>query len=122
YKHVPIIQGFAETDPDTIKQILANEPRIDPVVVAEHCPQFLGDIQNAIVQNPTSQVPEVIIELVKKGGDKDVLLAPFLASCKAFSYRTVLEGLDVFDHEKLQEFVIAETIQEGNCKNLVDFA
>jgi len=123
YKRKSEILLYAETDPDTLMKVACEGDKIDPSYIAELCPQYLSTIEDQIINDPSVQTPEIIIKIAKHPNARvKELLGAFLSSCSIYSYQAVLEGLDVFDPQTLETWLVENCISVGNCKNLRDFA
>lgn len=129
HKKTEELAKFSVSHPDILMGIIYSDSIIDPSYVASVCPDLIPKIEDHIVSlsedesnRVSQQVPEVILRIAKMdGANPQKLWDPFVLSCIQFSEQYILEGLDVYDHRDIEQFIITFSLSENNCKALLDF-
>lgn len=129
YKKESIIRELSMSHPDTLFLVLQEGESIDPSVVAEICPELISRIEDFLVSLSESddrvkqQVPEVILRVARMpGSDPQRLFGAFASSCKQFSLRSILEGMDLYSIKDIEQFIFDNSLQDHNCKALEDLS
>lgn len=128
YKKEDVLRTYSNSHPNEFAMVIRMGSMVDPSYVAQVCPNLLPEIVDHLVSltdenaDPVhQQVPEVILRIARmEGADRARLWNVYVASCKQFSLDAILEAMDIYPIDAIEDFVIQNNISEGNCKGLLD--
>jgi hypothetical protein len=129
YQRFEELKKLAEEHPETVTLLAKEGPPVDPAQIIIHCENVRDSIVQWVISlqhgadKKLQLQPESILDLARMPeSNPRAYFTAFLSSCLTFSLRSVLEGVDLYEMKEIEEFVIANSVFEKNCKALQDLS